>query len=107
MGGHEELAGDAGDLLLAIAEIEAGQIARVLAPDAEIRIDAFARHPLTQRVEPKRPRASVVLDPALQIRVAWNSGLREREHRGDLFRRQLPAWHLAMFFSCCASEVAN
>ena len=47
----------AGDLLLAVGEHEPGQVAAVLAADAEIRIDADALEPLAEPVEAGRPGA--------------------------------------------------
>ena len=54
----------AGDLLLALAEGEAGQVAHVLAPDAEVGVDAGAREARPEAGEAGRAGGPVGLDPA-------------------------------------------
>ena len=56
--------GVAGDLLLALAEGEAGQVAHVLAADAEVGVDAGVREPRPQAREPRRAGGTVGLGPA-------------------------------------------
>ena len=59
----QELARVAGDLLLAVGEGEAGQVAHVLASDAEVGVDAGCREPGAQARQPSRPGGPVRLGP--------------------------------------------
>ena len=84
VGADEELAGVAGDLLLAVAEREPGQVAHVLAPDAEVGVDAGLREPRPQAAEAGRAGGPVGLGPARAV----GRGRR----RGEVGRRgQAPA----------------
>ena len=75
----DELARGAGDLLLALGEGEAGQVAHVLASHAEVGIDAGRREPGPQACQPSRSRGPVRLGPS----VAIGGRRRRREVRGD------------------------
>ena len=59
----EELAGVARDLLLALAEYEPREVARVLAADAEVGLDAVLSEPRPNAGEPGRPGRPVRLGP--------------------------------------------
>ena len=60
----QELAGVAGDLLLALGEREPGQVAHVLAPDPEVGVDAGLREPGPEPRQPSRPGGPIRLVPA-------------------------------------------
>ena len=62
---HQEPPRVACDLLLAVAELEAGQVAGVLAPDAEVGIDAGLIHAGAEPLEPDGPGRTVGGVPAL------------------------------------------
>ena len=64
LGTDQELARVAGDLLLALAEGEPGQVAHVLAADPEIGVDPGVGEALPQAREPRRPGGAVGLGPA-------------------------------------------
>ena len=61
---HEELAGGAGDLLLAVGQREPGQVAHVLAADTEVGVDPGAGEPVTQASQPPRPSRAIRVQPA-------------------------------------------
>jgi hypothetical protein len=60
----EELAGVARDLLLAVGQDEARQVAAVLTPDAEVGVDLEAREPGADAFEASRSGRVVGLGPA-------------------------------------------
>jgi hypothetical protein len=64
--GHDELAGVARRLLLALGQREPGQVAHVLAPDPEIRVDTGLREAFPEAGEACRPSEPVGLVPASQ-----------------------------------------
>ena len=68
----DEPARVAGDLLLAVAEDQASQVAAVLGPDAEVGVDARRRHPRPQSRQPRRPGRSIGLGPAGPVGRARN-----------------------------------
>ncbi len=65
LGTDDELTGDAGDLLLALAEGETGQVAHVLPPDPEVGVDAGGRESGTDAIQASRTGDAIRLDPAL------------------------------------------
>jgi len=104
---HDELAGRPGDLLLTVGQREAGEIARVLGPQAEVRIDPSRLEPGSQSRQPDRARGAIGLGPAPMIR----SRRRRREVRRlrQPFRRWTPAHfgpYFAMFALCSANVFA-
>ena len=67
----EEAAGIAADLLLAVGESEARQVSHVLAPDAEIGIDAFGGESGSNTPQPDRSRLGVGGVPPRPILLRW------------------------------------
>ena len=63
----EELARVPRDLLLAVGEDEPGQVAAVLAPDPEVRVDADAVEPGAEPFEAGGPGRRVGLRPAGEV----------------------------------------
>ncbi len=93
VGRDEEAPRGAADLLLAIAEHEAGQVAAVLRAQAEVGIQPRIGQPGPQLLRTARPCLAVCLPPALPV---------------DLGRcRVVGYWHLAMLRLCCAAVLAK
>ena len=76
---EQELARVAGDLLLALAEGEPGEIAHVLAPDPEVGVDAGLREARPDALEAGRTRRPIGVVPALDV----GCRRRRREVRRD------------------------
>ena len=57
----------AGHLFLAVPQLEAGQVAAVLAPDPEVRVESFAREALADARKPGRPSGTIGVRPALEV----------------------------------------
>ena len=70
----EELARRAGDLLLAVAQGEARQVAHVLRADAEVRVDIRIGEARAQALETSRPGSSVGLGPGGPLAVGRRGG---------------------------------
>ena len=70
----EELAGRAGDLLLAVAQGEPGQVAHVLRADAEVRVDTRVGEARPQALETSRPGRPVGLGPGGALAVGRRGG---------------------------------
>ncbi len=93
-----------GDLLLALAEDEARQVARVLPADAEVRVDPVALESSPETGEPARLGRPVGLCPADEVgrrRRRRKVGGCRQGHRSD----QPP--YFATFASCSALVLAK
>ncbi len=85
----EELPRVPGDLLLAIAEHEAGQVAHVLAPDPEVRVQAVFGQAQPHPMKSLRPARPIGIVPAGECRgvrrgreIGSNRPSGPRDHRG-------------------------
>ena len=93
-----------GDLLLALAQVKAGEVPDLLAPHAEVGIDAGRGEARPEALEASRARGAVSLLPAAQA----SSRGRRREVSGN---RRPPGrtghWpYFWMFFRCWACVFA-
>ena len=69
--GNQEAAGLAGNPVLAVAQPEAGQIAHVFGPQAEVSVDAGLAETSAQPRQPGRTGGGVGFGPSSQIGRAW------------------------------------
>jgi hypothetical protein len=72
--GDKEAAGIPGHLLLAVGQGEAGQVAHVLGPGAEVGVEPIGREPFPDAGETCRACRAVRLGPAVEIRGARRRG---------------------------------
>ena len=70
VGGHQEPTRVAGHLLLTVAELESGQVAGMLGPDAEVDVHSLALHARPEAAQPGRPGGTVGRRPPAAIGLA-------------------------------------
>ena len=99
----QELAGVAGDLLFAIGQRETGQVAHVLATDAEVRVDSGAVEPCPQPRETSWSSRPVRRVPRGEACRRWRSG----EVRRVRPMRQLMYPYFFRLASCSAIVFAK
>ena len=86
VGAHQELAGRAGHLLLAVVEREASEVAHVLGPHAEVGVHAGLGVPPPQACQALRPGGPVSLGPV--------GALAGRGRGGEVGRLGEPTAHM-------------